>query len=72
MKPLVFAVLATVITLPASATSPASAQDSSAQYRVAAYVANSNTNPDRQLAGQRWKTNSKRMHSRYHGSVSHK
>jgi hypothetical protein len=71
MKPLVFAVLATVITLPASTTSPASAQDANAQYRVA-YVANSNTNSDRQLAGQRWKTNSKRTHSRYHGSDSHK
>jgi hypothetical protein len=64
MKLLVLAVIATVSTAPAFAQ-----QATNAQYRVASYVGNSNTNPDRQLAGQRWKTNSKLKHSRHHGSV---
>jgi hypothetical protein len=65
MKLLAIAVLATVITAPAFAQ-----QAANAQYRVAAYEGNSNANPDRQLAGQRWKTNSKLKHSRHHGSVN--
>jgi hypothetical protein len=67
MKLLVLAILATVITAPAFAQ-----QAANAQYRVAAYVGNSNAYPDRQLAGQRWKTNSKPKRSLHHGSVSHK
>jgi hypothetical protein len=64
MKLLVLAVLATVIAAPAFAQ-----QAANAPYRVAAYVGNSNAYPDRQLAGQRWKTNSKLKHSRHHGSL---
>jgi len=36
------------------------------------YQRNSNLNPDFQLGGSRWKTNSKSRHARKHGSASQK
>jgi hypothetical protein len=60
-KFLAIAALATVIAAPAFAQ-----QGSNGEYRVAAYERNNNLNPDRQLGGERWKTNNKVKHAKHH------
>jgi Ni/Co efflux regulator RcnB len=62
-KLLAIAALATVIAAPAFAQGPASRQQDQVSYER-----NSNVNPDRQLAGERWKTN-KAKRAKHHGSV---
>jgi hypothetical protein len=63
MKKLLATALATVIAAPAFAQGPASRQQDQVSYER-----NNNLNPDRQLAGERWKTN-KAKRAKHHGSV---
>jgi hypothetical protein len=64
MKKLLATALATVIAAPAFAQGPASRQQDQVSYER-----NNNLNPDRQLAGERWKTN-KAKRAKHHGSVN--
>jgi Ni/Co efflux regulator RcnB len=67
-KLLVLAALATIVAAPAFAQAPASQQQDQLSYER-----NNNANPDRQLGGERWKTNTnKAKHAKHHTSTSQK
>jgi hypothetical protein len=72
---LAIAALATVIAAPAFAQGPASRQQAGVSHLLRsssyAYERNANVNPDRQLAGERWKAN-KAKHAKHHATTSQK
>jgi hypothetical protein len=63
---LAIAALATVIAAPAFAQGPSSRQQDQVSYER-----NNNANPDRQLSGERWKTN-KAKHAKHRATTSQK
>jgi hypothetical protein len=79
-KLLVLAALGTVLASPAFAQHDQGTQERAAQRHrstvppggIYYYERNGNTNPDFQLGGSRWKTNSKPKHVRHHGSATKK